>query len=156
MKHSVALVALASVALASALAAVPAGAEAVHRTSIVHEGRTVAVSYEPRSDTRFKQTGIGPRANAGCLWSTRVSVERSVVDASGRPIAALSRTVGEEKAHSGMAVGYCRDMTPERTDAFGGDRETLRGFVTAAADHDAQGLRTELTSLGLLHLANAR
>lgn len=147
---------IAPLALASALLAAPAAAEVVHRTSVVHEGRTVSVSYEPRFRTSHKQTGIGPRASAGCLWTTSVSVERSVTDASGRPIAALTRVVGEEKAGSGMHVGHCRHIEPRRMAGFAGDAEKLRSYVAAAADRDVAGLRTELASLDRLHVANAR
>lgn len=147
---------VASLFLGAAFFAAPASAEVVHQTSVVHAGRTLSVTYEPRFETRHKQTGIGPRASAGCLWTSRVSVERIVADASGQPIAALTRVVGEEKVARGMHVGHCRHIEPRRMAAFGGDRDKLQGFVAAAADRDAQGLRTELASLDALHATNAR
>lgn len=155
MKNNVALLALAAASALAAFVAVPAAAETV-RTSVAHEGRTILVSYEPRSQTSHKQTGLGPRSSPGCLWTTRVAVERSVTDDAGRPIAALTRTVGEEKTRKGMHVGHCRDSSPRRTDAFAGNQAKLRAFVAAAADRDAQGLRTELASLDHLRVANAR
>lgn len=150
MKNLVAPLALGCFAFAA-----PALAETV-RTSIVHEGRAVSVSYEPRFQTSHKQTGIGPRSSPGCLWTTRVAVERTVADASGRPIVALTRTVGEDKAGSGMHVGHCRHIEPRRMAGFAGDKEKLRSFVAEAADRDAQGLRTELASLDHLRVAAAR
>lgn len=146
----------ASLILASALVAAPAAADVVHRTSIVHQGSTMAVSYEPRFETSHKQTGIGPRASAGCLWTTRTAALRSVADASGRSVAALTRLVGEEKVSSGMQAGYCRDMAPERTAAFGGDAEKLRHHLSAAAEQDAHGLYRELASLEGLRAAVSR
>lgn len=150
-------IAIASLVLGTALIAAPAAAEVVHQTSVVHDGKTMSVSYEPRLKTSTRQAGLGPRASAQCLWSTRVAVERSVVDASGRRIAALTRVIGEDKAGSGMHVGHCRHIDAKRMTAFGGDTDKLRGFVAAAAEQDAQGLRTELASLdGLRHTAAAR
>ena len=145
-----------SLFLAAALFAAPASAEVIHQTSVEHAGRTMSVTYEPRFRTSHKQTGIGPRASAGCLWTSRVSVERIVADAAGQPIAALTRIVGEEKVAKGMHVGHCRHIEPRRMATFGGDREKLEGFVAAAADRDRQGLRTELASLDALHATNAR
>lgn len=131
-------------ALTAASITAPAAADTVHTTSVVHHGGAVSVSYTPRFETSHRQTGIGPRASAGCLWTTRVAIERQVTDASGRPIAALTRVVGEDKA-SGNHVGHCRDIAPSRMKAF--DDGALRGLVSAAAERDAHGLRTELASL---------
>lgn len=142
--------------LSAALFGAPAKAEVVHQTSVRHAGRALSVTYQPRFETSRKQTGIGPRASAGCLWTSRVSVERVVADASGRPIAALTRIIGGEKVAKGMHVGHCRHIEPRRMAAFGGDRDTLHAFVTAAADRDTPGLRAELASLDALHVTNAR
>lgn len=147
---------VASLFLGAALLAAPASAEVVHQTSIDHAGRTMSVTYEPRFRSNHKQTGIGPRTSAGCLWTSRVSVERIVADGSGQPIAALTRVVGEEKVAKGMHVGHCRNIEPRRMAAFGGDRDQLHGFVASAADRDRQALRTELASLDALHATNAR
>lgn len=141
--------------LASALFAVPASAEIVHQTSVSHGDQTVSVSYQPRTTLERKQTGIGPRANASCLWTTRVSVERSVVDSSGKPIAALTRVVGEEASQSGVHLGHCAHIAPERTAAVAGGKDALRAFVAETADRDASGLRTELASLDHLRVADA-
>lgn len=148
MKNLAALLALTAASIAA-----PAAAETVHQTSVAHSGGAVSVSYTPRFETSHKQTGIGPRASAGCLWTTRVAIERSVADAAGRPIAALTRVVGEGKA-SGNHVGHCRDIEPERMNGFS-DKAELQGLVAAAAERDAHGLRTELASLEGLRVADA-
>ncbi len=148
--------AIASLVLGAALFSAPVRAEEVHQTSLVHAGRAMSVTYHPRFKTSHKQTGVGPRASAGCLWTSRVSVERIVADASGQPIAALTRMIGEEKVAKGMHVGHCRHIEPRRMAAFGGDRDKLRGFVAATADSDKQSLRIELASLDALHPTNAR
>ena len=147
---------IAPLVLGAALFATPVLAKAAHHTSVMHAGRTMSVTYEPRFKTSHKQTGIGPRASAGCLWTSRVSVERIVTDASGQPIAALTRMIGEEKVAKGMHVGHCRHIEPRRMAAFGGDGEKLQGFVATVADRDRQSLRTELASLDALHATNAR
>lgn len=152
MKHSVLLIP--GLLLGSTILAAPAAAEAIHRTSVDHRGRTVSVSYAPVARTSLKQAGIGPRTSAACRWRTEVSVERTVADASGRPIVVLTRVVEESKVRSGMHVGHCSSLAGEVASAAA-ERE-LPAFVTAVADADAAALRTELASLGVLLTADAR
>lgn len=145
------------VAAGAALFAVPASAQIAHQTSMVHDGRTVTVNYEPKAKTSLKQTGLGPRTSASCLWRTTAWVERKVADASGNPIAALTRNIGESTVSEGIEVGFCNTISTSRTAAFGGDETKLKAFVLAAAGGDAQSLRAELASLDSLHrLADAR
>lgn len=140
-------------ALATASITTPVAAETVHQISVAHHNGAVSVSYAPRFATSHRQTGIGPRATPSCLWITSVAIERTVVDASGRPIAALNRVVGEDKA-SGNHPGHCRDIEPRRMTGFS-DKNELQGLVAAAAERDADGLRTELASLEGLRTAGA-
>src|SRR5205085_1500295 len=76
-------------AVSCAFLAVPAAAGVVHQTSLSHDGGTLSVRYEPVTKTELRQSGLGPRAQAACLWTAEVSVERKLLDASGRPIEAL-------------------------------------------------------------------
>lgn len=146
-----------SIAAGIALLAVPASAEVAHRTSLVHEGQAVTVSYEPKSKTSTKQTGLGPRTTQSCLWRTTAWVERKVTDASGNTIAALTRTIGESTVSEGNEVGFCNTLSESRTAAFGGDTAKLKAFVLAVAGDDAKSLHAELASAGTLRLlADAR
>lgn len=135
-----------------ALFAAPASAEVAHRASLNHEGQAVTVSYEPRSKTTTKQTGLGPRTTQRCLWQTTAWVERRVTDASGRTIPALTRTIGESTVSEGNEVGFCNMVSDARTAAFGGDTARLKAFVLAVAGDDASSLRAELASAGTLRL----
>jgi len=136
--------------LSSALFAVPATASVVHRTSLAHEGGTVSVSYEPRTKTNLRQTGLGPKSQAACLWTSQVSVERKLVDASGRPVEALTRTVGEPKFAEGLQPGYCAHVTPSQVSVFRGNSEKMQALLVRAAEADRHNLHTELASLGSL------
>lgn len=132
----------------STLAAAPAAADVVHRTTVDHDGARVSLSYEPRITTTLRQTGLGPKAAAACIWRTEVAVERKLADAAGRPVAALTREVGPAKTSEGLAAGQCTHVTPRQTASFGGDENKLRAFVAEAAEHDRQGLHAELASIG--------
>jgi len=140
-----------------AFLAAPASATVAHQTSLVHEGQSLTVSYEPKSKTNTKQTGLGSRTPQRCLWRTTAWVERKVTDASGKEIAALTRDIGESRIGDGNEVGFCNTLSASRSVAFGGDKAKLKAFVLAAAGDDAQSLRAELASAGNLNLlAKAR
>lgn len=143
-------------ALATAVVAGPALADVVHETSFEHQGQTVSASYEPRTKTRLKQAGLGSRGGARCVWSTQVSVERKIVGADGRPVAALSRPVGEPRSANGVIDGYCSMARDHQVSPFGSSREKLRAFVAEAAEGDTYRLRAEMASLGSLGHALAR
>lgn len=129
------------------LLAAPASAQPVHQSSLVHNGQTVALQYEPLVETEFRQRGVGPRSTATCAWKSRVSVKRTALDASGAPIAVLTRVMPPEQTHSGTRHGRCASM-PERDGAsFPGSEQALQAHVAQIAAHDAPGLRAELASL---------
>ena len=132
------------------LLAVPANAQVLHRTAVVHDGQTVAVTYEPKVETRLRQIGIGPRSTAACMWKSTVSVQRTALDAEGRPIAALTRVVPGTKARSGQRVGHCVTLSEREKARFAGSEQALRAHVAAVAANDAEGLRGELASLASL------
>jgi hypothetical protein len=126
--------------------AVPASA---HETSVVHNGQAVNLKYEPQIQTRYHQVGIGPRSTAACQWQTRIAVQRTAVDAQGRTIAALSRSVDTERKRSGSRVGHCVDFRT-RGVTPGADAATVSAHVAAVAQRDVATLRTELASLATL------
>jgi hypothetical protein len=134
-------------AAACMFVAVPASAEVVHQTSLEHAGATLSVSYEPRTTTRLKQGGIGQKLAATCLWTAETSVERKLLDASGRPLAALSRTLGETKTTEGLRLGYCADLQPA---AFQGNADEMRTFLARASEQDRPVLQAELASVAAL------
>lgn len=141
------------VAAASMLFAGPAAAEvahqaAAHQTVVAHDGATLSVSYEPRTTTRLRQGGLGPRLAATCLWNSEVSVERKLTDAAGRPVAALTRTVGTAKTAEGLWRGYCTDAQPHQVGVFRGNAEKMRAFLVQASEQDQHALHAELASLG--------
>lgn len=128
-------------------AAAPASAQVVHQTSVTHNGRTIALSYESQVDTSFRQTGLGPRSSATCFWKSQVSVKRTAIDANGQPIAALSRVVKEAKPTKGSQPGLCATVSARRTAAFKGNEGELRKFLANVAENDAGALRTAMASL---------
>lgn len=132
------------------LFAVPAAAEVAHQTSVVHNGRTVALSYEPEVKTQYRQSGIGPRATPICLWTSKIAVQRNVIGADGQPIAALSRKLETRKGRSGSQVGHCAILTSRNQVRSGASAETLRATVAEVASNDAATLRAELASLATL------
>lgn len=136
------------IAAASMVIAAPAGAEVAHQTVLAHEGATLSVSYEPRTTTRLRQGGLGPRLPATCLWTSEVSVERKLADSTGRPIEALTRAVGTPKAAEGLRRGYCTDVQPHQVGVFQGKPEKMRAFLAQASEADRPALRAELASLG--------
>lgn len=144
--------ALLPLVLAAGLAASPAIAstDAAHRTSIVHNGQTVAISYEPQVETKLRQIGLGPRSSPACMWTSKVSVQRTAIAPDGRPIAALSRLIPGEKARSGQRAGHCNNLSEREKARLAGSVEAMRARVIAAAERDGHGLRTELASLEAL------
>lgn len=146
-----------SAALLAIAAASPAAAEHVHRTSLDHQGRTLALSYEPRVETTFRQVDTGPRAFPRCIWSTRLSVQRTALGADNQPIAALSRRIAEEaKPRGGAELGHCTALSRKTNRTFGVSAAELRAAGAEAARDDAAALRTELAGLGTFHAAFAR
>jgi hypothetical protein len=141
---------LSMITLSSAFLAVPAAANVVHQTSLTHDGGTLSVSYEPRTKTNLRQTGLGPRSAAACIWTAEVSVERKLLDASGRPIEALTRTVGQPKVAEGLQPGYCAHVTPRQVAMFRGDTGKMQALLARAAESDKPNLHAELVSLGSL------
>lgn len=139
----------------AAMVAVPAHAEVVHQTSVTHEGRSFAVSYEPTVETKFRQTGIGPRSAATCRWTTEVSARRVALDAQQRPIAALSRVMDETESRTGSQLGLCSTVSKRQLTAFGGDEQKLRAWLAEVAAKDAGTLRTEFASLNAVHGGHA-
>lgn len=138
------------VVLSSAFLAAPAIAGVSHDASLAHEGTTISVKYEPRIKTGLRQSGLGPRNSATCLWTTEISVERKLADASGRPIEALTRTVGEPKVIEGMQPGYCAHVKRNGAAVFGGNSSQMQAFLAQAAVNDKDSLNTELASVGSL------
>ena len=124
-----------------ALVSVSASAQPAHQTSFVHNGQTVAVSYEPKFETRLRQTGLGPRAMPSCLWTSRTFVQRTVHAADGQPIAALTRVLSRERTRSGLRTGSCTGLTDETKAGLAGSDKAVRSHVLAVATDDAQGLR---------------
>lgn len=141
---------LSLIAFSGALLAAPAAASVAHSTSLSHEGSTISVSYEPRMKTNLRQTGLGPRNSAACQWTTEVSVERKLTDASGRTIDALTRIVGEPKVTAGTRPGYCAHVKPNQVAAFGGNSDQMQAFLAQAAASDKANLNVELASVGSL------
>ena len=136
-----------AVFLIAALAiAVPASA---HESSVVHNGQSVNLTYEPQIQTRYHQVGIGPRATARCQWQTRIAVLRSAVDGEGRAIAALTRKIDAERKRSGSQVGYCVELRNSSV-APGADAATVSAHIAAVARNDAATLHGELASLASL------
>lgn len=135
-------------AVASIMIAGPAAAQAALQTVLDHDGATLSVSYEPRTTTRLRQGGLGPRLPETCLWNSEVSVERRLADSAGRPIAALTRTVGTRKVAEGLRRGYCSDVQPHQIGVFQGNPEKMRAFLAQASEQDRQALHADLASLG--------
>lgn len=137
-------------------AATPAAAETVHHTSVTHEGRTLSLSYEPKLETTFRQIDIGPRAFPRCMWTTRISVQRTAT-AGGQPIAALTREIADDaKPRRGSDMGHCSTISRKEGRTFGVSRAELQTLGADAARADTAALHTELASLGTFHSAFAR
>lgn len=142
--------------VASTMIGGPAAAQIAHQAAVAHDGATLSVSYEPRTTTRLRQGGLGPRLPATCLWSSEVSVERKLADSAGRPIEALTRTVGTAMATEGLRRGYCSDVRPHQVGVFQGNPEKMRAFLAQASEADRQALHAELASLGAVKRAVLR
>lgn len=132
------------------LLATPASAEVIHQTSVVHEGRTINLSYEPKVHTKLRQTGLGPRTQPICFWKNRVSIHRTAATLEGEPIAALSRVVEETELGSGHRYGYCNNLSASRPAEFRSSPDTLKQHLSQAASSDAVALQRELRDLALL------
>ncbi|MPT47302.1 MAG: hypothetical protein E2598_02640 [Sphingobium sp.] len=139
-------------ALVMAGASVPTQAEVAHQTSLNHEGQMITVSYTPKVETSYRQTGFGPREPIRCFWQTSVSVERAAVTNDGQPVAALSRVVDlpvkEKGVKTGMRGVHCSALPASDVAAFGGDTGQLQRYLAEAAVQDKAGLHRELASLG--------
>lgn len=148
---------LLALGLAAGLAASPAiaSAEVTHRTSVIHNGQTVAISYEPQVETRLRQIGLGPRSSPACMWSSRIAIQRTAIGPDGRPIAALSRAIPGGKARSSQRAGHCSNLSERERARLAGTVELHRAQVIAAAERDSQGLRAELASLEALGTRNS-
>ncbi|WP_324741058.1 hypothetical protein U8326_14465 [Tsuneonella sp. CC-YZS046] len=138
------------ISTALGLLATPASAEVIHRASVVHEGRTINLSYEPKVETSLRQAGIGPRTPAICLWKSRIAIHRAAATPEGEPIAALSRVVEEMPLRNGSRRGHCSTLQAGQSAEFQGSPEELRKHLTQAAGSDALALRRELRDLALL------
>lgn len=143
MKSAILIAALAAVS-------VPAAASVAHQTSTVHNGQQVSLNYEPVIETRLRQIGLGPRATASCMWTSKISVQRTVNGADGQPVAALQRIVGERKTRSGQRLGHCNTVSEKVKARFAGSEESLRTHVTTVAQTDVPQLNAELAGLGNL------
>lgn len=122
-------------------------APVVHRTSVVHQGQALGITYEPQVETRLRQIGLGPRSSPACMWTSKVSVQRTAVGPDGRPIAALSRVIAGDKARSGQRAGHCNNLSERERARLAGKSEALQAQLIAAAERDSHGLRAELASL---------
>lgn len=139
----------------TAMIAVPAQAQVAHQTSVTHEGRSFAVSYEPQVETKFRQTGIGPRSAPSCRWTSEVSVRRTALDAEMRPIAALSRVIEGSESRAGSQLGLCSTVSKRQLAAFGGNEQKLRAWLAQVAAKDAGALNAEFASLNSVHGGHA-
>jgi hypothetical protein len=139
---------VAAAVVAAIAIAGPAAAQVAHQAVVTHEGTTLSVSYEPRTTTRLRQGGLGPRLAATCLWNSEVTVERKLADSAGRPIEALTRTVAPAKTAEGLRPGYCSDVQPDQVAVFSGNAEKMRAFLAQASEQDRHALHAELASLG--------
>jgi hypothetical protein len=136
--------------LSGALLAAPASAGAVHQTSLTHEGATLSVTYEPRTKMTLRQSGLGPRGAAACLWTAEVSVERRFADASGRTIEALSRTLGEPIVARGSQPGHCAYVEHNQAAVLDPNSDRMLALVAEAAASDQARLQSEMASFAAL------
>lgn len=146
---------LSLIAIAGAFLAAPASAEIVHQASLRHAGGTVSASYEAFTSMQLRQLGGGPRMAQSCLWRSEVSVERKLADQAGRPVPALSRTVGQTRLAEGVHPGSCASIGDRTSARFTGGAERVRSAAMAAAQSDGPALHAELASLGSLGRATA-
>ncbi|WEK47834.1 MAG: hypothetical protein P0Y56_05945 [Candidatus Andeanibacterium colombiense] len=143
------------IAAATAFAAAPAAAEVVHQSSVPHNGSALSANYEASTTTKLRQIGGGPRMATNCLWQSEVSVERKLSDASGQPVAALSRTVGTAKLAEGVHPAACATIGDSSGARFTGGADNVRSAALAAAESDRTALHAELASLGSLGRSSA-
>ncbi len=136
--------------LSGALLASPAAAGLAHETSVVHDGTTLSVTYEPKTTMTLRQSGVGPRGAAACLWRAEVSVERRSADASGRAIEALTRTVGEPMVARGSQPGHCAYFARNQAAILDGNSDRIRALLAAAAARDEAKLQAEMASFAAL------
>lgn len=124
----------------------PAAASVVHQKSLNHDGQQVTATYQPKIATTFDQTGIGPRSIPRCLWTSKVSVERTVTDSHGQPITKLTRVIGQQRVRHGSEPGPCATLTRKSDTAFAGRDALQQADLLAAAEADATALQTELAN----------
>lgn len=136
--------------ISGALLAAPAAARIAHETSLTYEGATLSVTYEPRTRMTLRQSGLGPRGTAACLWTAEVSVERKFADASGRPVEALTRTVGEPMVTRGSQPGHCTYFQRNQAAILDSNSKKIRAFLAEAAANDEARLQAEMTSFATL------
>jgi hypothetical protein len=133
-----------------ALLAAPAGARVARETSLTYDGATLSVTYEPRTRMTLRQSGVGPRGPAACLWTAEVTVERKFADASGRPVEALTRTVGEPMVARGSQPGHCVHFERNRTAILDSNSDRMRALLAEAAASDDARLQSEIASFAAL------
>lgn len=139
------------VLLGLALLSAPATAQVVHQASVVHNGQTVTLQYEPKVETSFRQHGLGPRTTAVCHWTSRLAVQRSAIGPDNQTIAALTRVVASDRTHSDREIGHCASVSDRPKTGLLDDDAALRSYLADIAGKDIASVQTELTSLASLH-----
>ena len=112
--------------------------------------KTLSVTYEPRTRMKLRQSGLGPRGGAACLWTAEVSVERKLADGTGRPVEALTRTVGEPMVAKGLEPGHCAHLERDRTAILDRHSDRVRTLLAEAAASDEARLQSEMASFAAL------
>ena len=136
--------------LSGVILAAPAAAGVAHETSLAYEGTTLSVTYEPSTRMTLRQTGLGPRGAAACLWTAEVSAERKLADASGRPVEALTRIVGEPMVAKGLQPGHCAQLERDQAAILDSHSDKVRRLLAEAAASDEARLQSEMASFAAL------
>lgn len=131
------------------LAAVPASAEVIHETNVTHNKQTIALRYEKKAETSFRQTGAGPRATPMCFWKTIFSVRRTAIGPNGEAIPALSGAIEARHTKRSAMTGHCKAIRVSHADSFDKSDAAVRAALTEAASSDALALRDSLAGLAL-------
>jgi hypothetical protein len=139
-------VAVAAVILLSA----PASAQVLHQEQVDYNGREVTLHYALALDTSFQRVGAGPRTGDSCRWKSRVLVQRTAVDAQGKPIAVLSRTIDTGRLQEGSRVGHCAGSPHAGNAGSASEAARFRTVVAEVAGSDRVVLQSELASVDLL------
>ena len=132
------------------LAAAPASAEVIHETTVTHNEQNIALRYEKKAETTFRQTGVGPRATPMCFWKTTFSVQRIAVGANGQNIPALSGAMEDTTTKRGAMTGLCKAIQVSHAGSFKQTGDDIRSALSDAASSDALALRDSLASLALV------